>query len=275
MFRFGRGMGMPIYKATMNIRLLVAAVLIILALPLPHATGGDLPGGEVSLKETEVKDRFFSYLIGLAEVDTCGMLDATDLSRVLSEFRGQTAIPFETIKNISRECAGPNEPKQVAIRFTDELRTPVPYSILGYHPGSVRASPTVKFYEWDIPRKTLRWNRDESLHLSEIHVFGIYEGWAVVDVDAWLDAVLGDLLDDARIVVLALFKYQGDWHGLAAGYGPSGEGRSGIFNFSQNQILFPTPGNLRILGPYFRNFVTRMNRVEAPLPPFEKWQQTG
>ena len=136
-------------------------------------------------------------------------------------------------------------------------------------------SATVRFYEWEIPYKILRWNRQEPLDLSQIYVFGIYEGWAVVDVDAWLDALLGGLLDDTRIVTLVLFKYEGEWHGLAAGFGPAGEGRSGIFNFNENRILFPTPAHLRVLGPYFRNFVTRVNRVEVPLPPSEKWQPAG
>jgi hypothetical protein len=259
----------------MNTRMVAAALVFCIFLPMPRLTGGDLPGREVWLPESEVKDRFFSYLIGLVQIDTCGVLDANDLAEVLGDFKGETSIPFEVVSGISRGCSDGVGPREVSIRFHDELRTPVPYSILGYHPGSVRASSTVKFYEWEIPYKALRWNRSEPIDLSQVYVFGIHEGWAVVDIDAWLDALLGGLLDDTRIVALVLFKYQDDWHGLAAGYGPSGEGRSGIFNFGTNQILFPTPRHLRILGPYFRNFVTRVNRVEVPLPPSEKWQPTG
>jgi hypothetical protein len=266
---------MPINKAVMNIIVIAATVILCLLLPLPRLVGGDLPGREAWLPESEVKDRFFSYLIGLVQVDTCGILDAGDLEDVLKDFRGQTSIPCEIIRDISRECSDGVGPKEVSIRFSKELQTPVPYSILGYHPGSVSASRTVRFYEWEIPSKTLRWSRNDPIDLSQIYVFGIYEGWAVVDIDAWLDTLLGGLLDDTRIVTLVLFKFEGDWHGLAAGYGPSGEGRSGIFNFSENRILFPTPGPLRILGPYFRNFVTRVNRVEVPLPPVEKWQPAG
>jgi hypothetical protein len=266
---------LPINKAVMNIKIAIAAIVLCVLLPLPRGIGGDLPGREVWLPESEVKDRFFSYLIGLVQVDTCGVLDADDLMGILKDFKGQTSIPFEIIKDISRGCGDGTGPKEVSIRFNKELQTPVPYSILGYHPGSVNASSTVKFYEWDIPFKSLRWSRNEPVDLSQIHVFGIHEGWAVVDVDAWLDALLGGLLDDTRIVVLVLFKYEGAWHGLAAGYGPSGEGRSGIFNFSENRILFPTPDHLRMLGPYFRNFVTRVNRVEVPLPPSEKWKPAG
>jgi hypothetical protein len=253
---------------------LAAAVLTLFWLLIP-ALAADMPGTEVWLPEAEVKDRFFSYLIGLVQVDSCGVLDSAHLQSVLDDFRGKTSIPFEKITDIRRECASDSGPREVSIAFREELKTAVPYSILGYHPGSVQASRTVRFFEWDIPAKTLRWSRKEPIELTDIYVFGIYEGWTVVDIDAWLDKLLGSLLDDTRIITLVLFKYNGDWHGLAAGYGPSGEGRSGIFNFSENQILFPTPQELRMLGPYFRNFVTRVNGVDVPLPPLSKWKDGG
>jgi hypothetical protein len=251
-------------------------VMILVALiAICALEAGELPGREVWLPEEQVKDRFFAYLIGLIEVDTCGVLDARQLESVLKDFRGSTAIPFETIVDIQRECSSPAGPRTVSITFTEDLKTPVPYSILGYHPGSVKASCVVRFLEWNIPMQTLRSRRDEPIELTQIHVFGLYEGWAVIDIDAWLDKILGGMLDDTRIVALALFKYAGDWHGLAAGYGPSGEGRSGIFNFSQNRILFPTPPELRFLGPYFRNYVTRVNKVAVPLPPEARWVVPG
>jgi hypothetical protein len=248
--------------------------LVLLVCLLQGIPARDMPGREVWLPEDVVKDRFYSYLIGLVQADTCGVLRARDLENVLADYRGKTSIPFEYIEDIRREC-GQSDPKAVSISFSRQLKTPVPYSILGYHPGSVIASDTVKFLEWDIPFKSLRYSRREPVELSQIYIFGICEGWALVDIDAWLDKLLGGLLDDTRIVVMVLFKYESDWHGLAAGYGPSGEGRSGIFNFSKNTILFPTPRELRMLGPYFRNFVTRVKRVDAPLPPGEKWRQQG
>ena len=252
-----------------------ASVMVLLTALLGSESLCDLPGSEVSLPEYEVKDRFYSYLIGLVERDTCGVLDADQIGEVLAEYRGKTSIPFEKIKEIERECRSSTQGREVSIEFEGNLKTPVPYSILGYHPGSVMASTKVRFLEWKIPRKTLRWSKTESIDLSQVYVFGVCDGWAVVDIDAWLDKILGGLLDDTRIVVLVLFKYKGGWHALAAGYGPSGEGRSGVFDFRSNKILFPTPRELRMLGPYFRNFVTRTKRLDVPMPPDEKWCPTG
>jgi hypothetical protein len=249
----------------------VIIVLVVLTSCLVDIRAKDLPGREIWLPESEVKDRFYSYLIGLVQADTCGVLVAEDLESVLHDYRGKTSIPFETIKDITRECARGSDGRQVSVAFREDLKTPVPYSILGYHPGSVTASSTVRFLEYDVPAKSLRWSRNETIELTEIYVFAICDGWAIVDIDTWLDKLLGGLLDDTRLVVMVLFKYNGDWHGLAAGYDRSGEGRSGIFNFSKNEILFPTPRELRMLGPYFRNFVRRVKHVNVPLPPEDKW----
>jgi hypothetical protein len=259
----------------MKARLAVSIIPVILLFSLIDIEAQDLPGREIWLPEDVVQDRFYSYLIGLVQADTCGVLYARDLEKVLNDYRGKTSIPFETIRDIRRECTHDSNPREVSIAFHEELKTPVPYSILGYHPGSVTASEMLRFREWDMPSKSLRWSRSGAIELTDVYVFGVCEGWAIVDIDTWLDTILGGLLDDTRIVVLALFKYNGEWHGLAAGYDPDGEGRSGIFNFSQNKILFPTPRELRMLGPYFRNFVARDKKVEAPMPPQGRWAPIG
>jgi hypothetical protein len=234
--------------------------------------GVQVPGAEISLPESQVVDRFYGYLIGLVDANACGVVDGEQLHRVLKDKLGKTAIPFATIEEIRRECAPGSAVRDVSIIFKKDLDTPVPYSILGYHPGSVAASCTVRFLEWYIPSQRISVTRQEALDLSQVFVFGIYDGWAVVDIDTWVDKILGGFLDDTRIVTMALFKYKGEWHGLAAGYGRSGEGRSGIFNFQTNKILFPTPRELQVIAPYFRNFVVRTKRLDSPVPPGNRWK---
>jgi hypothetical protein len=270
----------------------IVAILPLLSLLLsPILTGPalaeDMPGREVRLPENEVRDRFFAYMIGLIQIDTCGVVDAEDLMSVLEDSKGKTSVPFERIHDIRRECGKGEtgdknigrggsrsmfDTREVSITFHGELKTPVPYSILGYHPGSVQASPTVRFREWYLRRRVFMLSRTELVELKDIYVFGIFEGWTVIDIDGWLDSLLGGSLDDTRIITLVLFKYEGDWHGLAAGFGHSNEGRSGVFNFPENKILFPTPPEFRGLGPYFRRFVADEG-LDVPLPPSSKWKQ--
>lgn len=244
----------------------------------PAASGGgqsqpaEIPGAEISLPEYQVPDRFYSYLIGLVGANTCGVVDGRKLEDVLHDFKGKTSIPFEKIREIRRECASGASVRDVTIVFNGGLDTPVPYSILGYHPGSVRASETVGFLEWYLPSEKIRVSATETIEVSDVFIFGVYDGWALVDIDVWMDRILGSVLDDTRIVVIALFKYKGEWHGMAGGYGRSGEGRSGIFNFRTNKILFPTPQELKPVAPHFRNFVVRTKRISAPLPSEPEWQ---
>ncbi len=235
--------------------------------------GGLLPGAEIMLPEDEVEDRFFAYLIGLAGADAYGRLTGEDIARALGGFLGKTRVPFELITEIERRRGEPGEPGVVRIAFTRELKAPVPYSILGYNPGSVRADTVVTFYEWYLPRRSIRLGDGSRTTLTHVHVFGTVEGWAVVDIDAWVDLLLGGRLDDTWLVVMGLFKYEGDWYGIAAGYGPGGEGRSGVLNFRTNKILFPTPDELKMLGPYFRNFVRNEKGLKSPPPPYGKWSK--
>jgi len=260
-------------RASVTTLAVLAAALIALGFTGAAPDAADrVPGPEIMLPEGAVPDRFYSYLIGLVDADVCGVVDGVHLSKLLQKNKGKTSIPFEKIKEIRRECVAGSAVRDVSIAFKGDLRTPVPYSILGYHPGSVDASKTMSFLEWYMPHEKIAVGGRESVELSEVFVFGAYDGWAIVDVDAWIDRLLGGVLDDTRIVVLALFKYKGDWHGLAAGYDRQGNGRSGIFNFRTNKILFPTPRELQVLAPHYRDFVVRIKHLSAPPPPAGKWK---
>ena len=236
----------------------------------PDAT---LPGPEVILPEEEVKDRFFAYLIGLAEAGAYGKLTTEDIGEAVGDFSGNTRVPFELVTGIERRRGEPGKPGVVEISFLEPLKTPVPYSILGYHPGSVWTDTTVTFYEWYIPERSIWVSEGSRITLTHIHVFATAAGWAVVDIDAWVDKLLGGRLDDTWLVVMGLFRYEDAWYGIAAGYGPGGEGRSGVFNFKTNNILFPTPDEFRTLGPYFRNLVRRQKGLKAPVPGHGEWKQ--
>jgi uncharacterized membrane protein YgcG len=145
-------------------------VFLFTSLFTAPARAEDMPGREIMLSESEVTDRFFAYLIGLLQVDTCGVVDAEELESALSDSKGKTLVPFERIHSIRRDCGNGGRgagnvgsggsgsggsrvsgeaggTREISITFHDELKSPVPYQILGYHPGSVKASPTVRFHE--------------------------------------------------------------------------------------------------------------------------------
>jgi hypothetical protein len=64
--------------------------------------------------------------------------------------------------------------------------------------------------------------------------------------------MLGGAIDDTRVTTLVLCRHNGEWLGVATGYGRGGEGRSGVLSLRENKILFPTPDALKGLGRRMR-----------------------
>ncbi len=232
-----------------------------------------IPLEEIFVPESSVKDPFYRYLIGLINADICGTVDSAILSLVLSKYKSKTDIPFQLIDRISRTRESGKNTCKVSISFKGHLKASVPYSILGYHPGSVKASEVVDFIEWTMPKKTIWIGEGRRVDLTDVHLFAPQRGWALIDMDAWIEKLTLGLIDDTRIVGLGLFRYQGEWYGLATGYDPQGNGRSGIFSFSENKILFPTPEHFQGVGPYFRNYIIHIQKIEPPLPPIGNWKR--
>lgn len=112
------------------------------------------------------------------------------------------------------------------------------------------ASQDCVFREWIIGDLTLdhpekvkgEWTH-RPIHLERVHLYGLNRGKISIDFDGWLDTMLGGTLDDTDVVGLILFEYEGVWTGMATGYSKKGSGRSGAFNFEEDEIMFPGPGD--------------------------------
>ena len=76
----------------------------------------------------------------------------------------------------------------------------------------------------------------------------IEKGYLLIDVDEWLDVLLGDFVDDMDMRRLVFFTYRGDWMCLLDGTGRKGQPLRAYFNFRRNRIVFPVPGELDRLG---------------------------
>ena len=88
--------------------------------------------------------------------------------------------------------------------------------------------------------------------ITEVHLFVLTEGALDIDIDGWLDKLAGGNLDDTSIRALAVFRRDGRWFGLALGTNPDGEGRSGVFDFGTEKVLYPTPEDFKIVSRYLR-----------------------
>jgi hypothetical protein len=183
--------------------------------------------------------------------------------------------------SITREPVKPGQTALVRLVFAAPIDLPVPYSILGYHPGSFTASQSCLFREWELGRVRLseaeqKGDRTEvhTIDLEDVHLFAAVEGDVKIDIDALVDAMLGGAIDDTDVTTLMLFRWQGEWYGAAMGYGKDRHGRSGILSLRRDKILFPTPDGLRGVGRQMRTKAELLGKVwdatqarlEAPVP---------
>lgn len=214
-----------------------------------------------------VEDPIFSILIGLIEHDVYGTLSQSRLQNEVDRQGRSSKLPYQNIEQVVRLPITKDRPTgEVEVRFDGDIKLAIPYSILGYNPGSLRASAVCLFQEWDLGNLTLAHPEkkvgDKWIHkpveLTNAHLFGIVEGKLWLDVDGWLDKLLGGKLDDTDITALLLCQYEGDWHGFAMGYNSDHKGRSGALNFREDKVVFPSPSEIKTVGRRMRSRVERL-----------------
>ena len=227
----------------------------------PGAAGADTPCGmpaQLPLA-SQVKDPVWAVLIGVSESNLCGVLTRARLELEVKRSGRSTQIPMPYLHALRRmPNTGQGSRANVNLMFTEDLNLPVPYQVLGYHPGRMRMSGDLRFKEWTLGRVEVPNPDGPSTVLEDVRVWGLEKGHIQLDVDGWLDAMLGPKLDDMDLEGFALCRYNGERMGLALGFGPKGAGRSGAFNFREDKILFPSPAEVKRTGAYLRARLERL-----------------
>ena len=118
---------------------MAAAVSVI-----PASGEPDLPA--VLRIAAGVKDPVFAVLIGILESESYGTLSHARLEAELARQPARSRLPFRQMRDLQRLPSGLGEAR-VVLRFEAPVDQPIPYSILGYHPGSFGASTTCVFRE--------------------------------------------------------------------------------------------------------------------------------
>ena len=200
----------------------------------------------------QVKDPVWSVLVGLSESNVCGVLTRARMEQEVKKSGRPTRIPMPYLLAVRRVPNADGSRADVALMSVEDLDLPVPYDILGYHPGRMRLSEDLRFKEWKLGRVEVQNPEGEPLVLEDVRVWGLEKGRVQMDVDGWLDAMLGPKLDDMDLEGFALCRYKGQRYGFALGFGPKGSGRSGAFNFLEDKIVFPNPPEFKRTGAYLR-----------------------
>ncbi len=251
----------------------VAAVLVALALAATGPVERDRPTRprqSAALADgsgPEVRDPLFAFLIAVAEGDSLGVWDRQALRARVEAAGRPTRLPLERVVEIERRAAelgeieawsGARVTRVWRVELDADLDEPMPWSILGYHPGSLRLSRELLLSEWRLGDANLTAVRGDSTRVfpcAGIIVWRIDQGWLVLDADGFVDRVLGAALDDAWNDGLALARVDGRLVGLAMGTGRDGRRLYGEFDFRRDKILAHGRPAARALSGWSRGWL--------------------
>ena len=197
----------------------------------------------------EIREPFFAFLLGMVEADSLGHWTGAEL-RAAAEAAGRPSrFPLDQVVSLSR-----SRPDSVgATRYTgarvqaiwrivlaEDQDRPMPYSIMGYHPGSLLIGGELLLAELAAVDLDLAWGSGEDPQaetVTEVRVFALEMGHVVLDADGWLDALLGASLDDSWTLGFVTGREQGRLLGLGVSLGRKGRHIYGEFDFANDEVL--------------------------------------
>jgi hypothetical protein len=233
------------------------------------AAAGGLP--DVLPVGAQVKDPVFSVLVGLIQADLYGALTRERLEQELLGRSGRSRLPYRRMRELARVRKPGGATAQVRLVLDSDVQLPIPYSILWYHPGRFATSETCTFREWmlgsvDVPLPARKGaGPPPPVRLDDVHLFALDEGQIEVDIDAWLDKLMGGALDDTTVTGILLCRRQGRWLSVAVGHNKDGRGRAGTFDFARDEIVFPTPPEMKAVAREMRSRLQSLTAARRPL----------
>jgi hypothetical protein len=254
-------------------RLLGALALASLGWTWPHGVAiqkQPAHGIPAACVAEDVNDSGFAFLIGTLDCEIFGEFDHGFVDS-LTEAHGGTKLPFEHLRVIRRSPGSDGADATVEVRFQEALDLPIPYSILGYNPGSLRATPALTLLEWRLGDQVFQipgedGKDDRELSVQDARLFGVVEGSFEFDIDGWLDRLMGGKLDDIGITGFLTFRRAGHAIGLGFGYTPKGAGRTGVFDLTRDEAIFPADREYLALGRLMRARTEELS-MAAGFPP--------
>jgi len=229
-------------------------LLIVAGLTFAAALAfAQVPPREIAVPESQVKDVFFGYIVGVMLQDEFLDVDGESLLAMFPEFAdGGGQVPFLELTRMVRRPH--SHGAEIVLELKDQLRYPVPVDVLGYHPGMVIASPRLVFDEReyvspdpDFGTVRLEWLRDGKLE---------------IDFVGWLDLLLGSWVDDVSVQLLAVAEYQDRWYILLGGDTPKGDWITGVYDLQSSRIVVRPPQALRSLGAQLAGSGPRVSTSE-------------
>jgi hypothetical protein len=217
----------------------------------PPAAGSEepvAPGPDALPSNLEIREPLYELLVAIARDDSLGVWDAPALKTYVCASGRPSRLPLDHLVSVERRAAAPpeDEPRGGArvgriwrVTLDRDLDLPMPYSILGYHPGTLRIARRLVFSEWRLGDVNLRIANGDSnavLQVAGLFVFRLDAGWLILDADALVDRMLGGMLDDTWTDGLAFGRCDGVLIGLGLGRSRRLRPIYGEFDFRADKV---------------------------------------
>jgi hypothetical protein len=228
----------------------------------------------------EASEPLFAFLLGLVNGDSLGVWSGDDIVRFSAAHGRPSKFPLNEIVSVLRRRPDPQESSRWPggelfamweLSLIENLDRPMPYSILGYHPGSLRVAGRLIMSELRLGDRSFQIGDQENfqiLHLNGIAALRLDTGSVVLDADAIPDALLGGNLDDAWTLGFALARHEDRQVGLAVSVKRDEGAIFGEFDFERDKIMKSGSPLGSHLSKYCRDWFTR--RGSSPPPT---WQE--
>ena len=197
--------------------------------------------------DPEIRDPFFEFVVGVVEADSLGEWTRDDLQAFVTASGRETKLPIDRLVSLSRLPDELGDDRVLRLELDAALEMPLPYSILGYHPGTLHVSRVVAVREIDLHATMLSLLVDDDpvrFWVSGVRALIVGEGHVVLDVDGLIDRLLGKKLDDTWMQGFVLARVSGGpdpeddgLNGLALGLSRKHRPLSGAFDFRHDKVL--------------------------------------
>jgi hypothetical protein len=220
----------------------------------------------------DITDPLFATMLGVIDANCFGEVAQSELDSIVNA-NGGSKLPYEVFAVMSREPALGGPDSYVVITLTEPVDRPIPYSLLGYNPGSIRSSGEIHFLHFDVGERRYLVELDDEereIVIESAQLFVIVEGFMEMDFDGWLDRILGSKLDDMEVRAFLTFWWEGQRYSLGMGLSNKGRGKTGAFDFVADETLFPAPKELLVVGREMRaEGLRRLAEWQELHAPFE------
>ncbi len=231
-----------------------------------------LPVCESPQLAADIKQPVLAYLIDQLDHRFSGVLTSEHLAQAILTSNQSSRFSSTILSEIRRLPAAQKHRAWSLLALPGPSRISIPYSFLGYHPGSVVCTAELlleEYYERRMNIVDAYGITNQTITIENVTFWCVLEGELYLDVDGWLDHLLGSKIDDTRIIGGVLFTYQNIRYALAMGYNNHGRGQYGAIDLHDDKLHSSTPEVLPVIA---RNMRLRVSRRVKSLGYHPWWE---